>query len=72
MKLVQTHIINNNHSLWKECDDICFKSKNVYNSGLYLIKKQYEENGKYLNYHEINKNFVINNILIIIIFYFFP
>ena len=61
MKLVQTHIINNNHSLWKECDDICFKSKNVYNSGLYLIKKQYEENGKYLNYHEINKNFVINN-----------
>lgn len=66
MQLTERHIINNSHSLYKECDELCFKSKNLYNYALYLIKQEInktieeKENGlreniHYLNYYDINK-----------------
>lgn len=33
MYLVERHIIKNN----KELDELCFKSKNLYNKALYLV-----------------------------------
>jgi IS605 OrfB family transposase len=54
MILVEKHIINENHSFFNECDILCFKSKNVYNQGLYNVRQYYFENKKYLNY---NNNF---------------
>lgn len=66
MQLTERHIINNSHSLYKECDELCFKSKNLYNYALYLIKQEINktieekekglrENIHYLNYYDINK-----------------
>lgn len=47
MQLVERHIINRNHSLYNECDSLCFSSKNIYNRTLYLIRKEYEESKTY-------------------------
>ena len=66
MQLTERHMINNSHSLYKECDELCFKSKNIYNYATYLIKQEInktreeKENGlreniHYLNYYDINK-----------------
>ena len=47
MKLTEKHIINLSHPLYKECDKLCFASKNIYNSCLYTIK---QHNLKYNNF----------------------
>lgn len=39
MQLVERHIINKNNSFYNECNKLCFKSKNIYNRSLYLIKE---------------------------------
>jgi len=30
MQLVEQHIIKKQHPFYKECDELCFKSKNLY------------------------------------------
>ena len=47
MQLTERHIININHSLFKECDKLCFASKNIYNSCLYAIKQDWINNESY-------------------------
>ena len=37
----ETHFINKNHYLFKYCDEMCFKSKNLYNHANYMIRQQY-------------------------------
>lgn len=59
MYLVEKHIIKHNHSFYNECDVLCFKSKNLYNQGLYNVRQYYFENKKYLNY---NKNYHITKL----------
>ena len=61
MLLVEKHIISNNHSLYNECDKLCFLSKNLYNATLYSINQRYNIDKQYLNYHAINKLFVDTN-----------
>lgn len=52
MILVEKHIIKQSHSFFNECDDLSFKSKNLYNQGLYNVRQYYFENKKYLGYVE--------------------
>lgn len=62
MQLVESHFIEYSKSkLWLECDSLCFRSKNLYNYSLYLIRKQYEESKTYLGYHELNRRFSQEN-----------
>ena len=61
MLLVETHIINNSHKLFQECDHLCFLSKNLYNASLYNIKLQYEKDQNFLGYHELSKRFSDEN-----------
>ena len=51
MYLTERHIIKNN----KELDEICFKSKNLYNKALYLIRQHYFETKGYINWVGINR-----------------
>lgn len=51
MYLVERHIIKNN----KELDELCFKSKNLYNKALYLVRHHYFKTKSYLNYYEVNR-----------------
>lgn len=47
MQLVEKHIIRLNHTLYNECDKLCFASKNIYNQALYLIRQEYETTKTY-------------------------
>ena len=51
MFLVERHIIKNN----KELDEVCFKSKNLYNKALYLVRQHYFETKGYLDYYDVNR-----------------
>lgn len=51
MYLTERHIIKNN----KEFDLVCFKTKNVYNKALYLVRQHYFKTKCYLNYFEVNQ-----------------
>ncbi len=50
MILVEKHIINKKHIFFEECDSLAFKSKNLYNQGLYNVRQHYFETKKYLSY----------------------
>ena len=51
MKLTERHIITKSHSNYKECDELCFKSKNIYNRSVYLIRQGLETT----DYNPLNK-----------------
>ena len=58
MKIHRTEqqVISKQHPLWKTIDDMCFKSKNLYNYANYIIRQEFITTGKYINYYEMNKN----------------
>ena len=55
MILVEQHQYSKNSKHFEELDNLCFLSKNLYNSSLYQIRKYYFENKKYLGYSNLNK-----------------
>ena len=50
MQLVEQHIIKKSDPLYKELDEMCFLSKNLYNQSLYRVRQYYFDNKKYLSY----------------------
>ena len=46
MKLVERHLIKPSNNLYSVCDDLTFKSKNLYNAGLYQIRQSIFERNK--------------------------
>ena len=54
IQLTQQMIINKKHRWFSMLDELCLKSKNLYNYGLYLIRQHYKETNKYLSYYELN------------------
>ena len=61
MVLVETHIIKPKHKYYDEIDNLCWLSKNLYNSTLYNVRQYYFENKKLLKYQVINKIYVDTN-----------
>lgn len=61
MQLVERHIINENHEYYKELDNLCFLSKNLYNSTIWRQQQEYEKDKKYHNYNVLNRIFVDEN-----------
>lgn len=49
MILTERHIIRCNSLEYNELDNLCFLSKNLYNTALYRIRQHYFNTGKYLN-----------------------
>ena len=47
--------------LYQEIDNLCFKSKNLFNATLYDERQTYFNTGKFKFYNKINKDFVKNN-----------
>ena len=58
MILVERHIIKKSNSLYKELDMLCRLSKNLYNIALYIVRQYYFENKKYINWININNQFI--------------
>lgn len=61
LTLVEKHQIKYHSKAHKECDKLCFLSKNLYNSTLYAIRQHYFNTKKYLTYPEVNKKFAFDN-----------
>ena len=61
LTLVEKHQIKYHSKAHKECDRLCFLSKNLYNSTLYAIRQHYFNTKKYLSYPEVNKKFAFDN-----------
>lgn len=57
MRLVQIQTIKFTHPLYKELDNLCFLSKNLYNATLYTVRQHYFQTQKYLTYNNVNKLF---------------
>lgn len=60
MTLTERHVINKNNPLFKKLDELCFRSKNLYNATLYRIRQEYFSSKLYLGYFSIQKEFQKN------------
>ena len=54
-KMVQQIIIKSGNKLFKQLDNLCFLSKNLYNATLYKVRQHYFSTGKHLSYAAVNK-----------------
>ena len=50
-------IIRKNHPKYKVIDQQCFHAKNLYNEANYVIRQKFINEGEYLNYYDMNKEF---------------
>lgn len=58
MILVERHIMKKSNSLYNELDMLCILSKNLYNFTLYTVRQFYFENKKYINWINVNNQFI--------------
>lgn len=58
MILTERHIIKRSNKYYKEMDELCFKSKNLYNSALYFVRQFFFEHKKYASWFVVNNKFV--------------
>jgi putative transposase len=56
MQLVEQHVIDRNDPRYQVIDDAAFKSKNLYNAALYVVRQSFIFEGKYLGYNEMDKH----------------
>ena len=61
IQLTQQIIINNRHRYFSMLDQLCLKSKNLYNYLLYQIRQHYKETNKYLSYYDLNKTLSVED-----------
>lgn len=61
MLLVEKQIIRPSNPLYKKLDNLCFLSKNLYNSTLYTVRQHYFNTGEYLTGFTISKDFAKKN-----------
>ena len=62
MNLTETHQIRPNHKLYSICDELCFKSKNLYNAALFEFRQSYfDKEVNTLTWQNLNRIFNQNN-----------
>src|SRR5216684_2272222 len=55
MQLVEQHVIGKSDPRYAIIDTAAFASKNLYNAANYEYRQAFIHEGKYLNYHEVQK-----------------
>jgi len=55
MQLTERHVIDRDDPRYPIIDDATFKSKNLYNAALYVIRLSFIFEGKYLSYNVMDK-----------------
>ena len=62
MNLTETHQIKPNHKLYSICDELCFKSKNLYNAALFEFRQSFfDKELDTLTWQNINRIFNQSN-----------
>ena len=51
----ERHIIKKSHKMWKMCDELCFKSKNLYNYANYIQRQRFINNENIIKYNELSQ-----------------
>ena len=46
---------------YQEIDELCFKSKNLFNATLYSQRQSYFETGKFIKHNDLNSSFTHSN-----------
>ena len=52
---LETHVIRKHHRLFEYCDDICFKSKSLYNRVNFIIREEFFKSGNIIFSNELNR-----------------
>jgi putative transposase len=52
---VEQHQISKSNPMWKVIDEFCFRSKNVYNYGNYVIRQEFINNKSWIRYKDLSK-----------------
>lgn len=52
---VERQQINKGHPMYNTIRNYCIKSNNMYNYALYVVRQEFINNGRYLNYHDTQK-----------------
>ena len=52
---VERHIVKRNDKDYKFLDNLCFKSKNLYNHTNYILRDEFIKNKKFINYCQLDK-----------------
>jgi putative transposase len=53
MRQVERHIVKETSPLWKQLDNLCFLSKNLYNYANYLIRQSFIFEKVYLGFNQV-------------------
>ncbi len=53
MRQVERHIVKENSPFWKQIDNLCFLSKNLYNYANYLIRQSFIFDKVYLGFNQV-------------------
>lgn len=61
MTLVEKHVIQESNSVFPILDELCYKSKNLYNATLYYIRQEYFKSKIYTGYYTVQKEFQNTN-----------
>lgn len=61
MKLVEKHDFLKGYAEYKELDQLCFLSKNLYNAGLYTVRQYFFTEKKFLGYNQLVNQFEETN-----------
>ena len=54
---VEQKVITPNHPKYKIIDEMSFNSKNLYNEANYVLRQEFINNGNYISYYDMNKEF---------------
>ena len=57
----QSVVVKKGSPLYQEIDNLCFKSKNLFNVTLYSERQSYFNTGKFKYYNQVNKDFTDKN-----------
>jgi len=52
---VEQHQIKKSNPMWATIDDLCFKSKNLYNYANYIIRQEFINNGNWIRVNDLDK-----------------
>jgi putative transposase len=55
MQLAEQHVIERNDPRFALIDEAAFQSKNLYNAALYMVRQAFILEGRYLNYHKMDR-----------------
>lgn len=52
---VERHLIKKSNKNYKVIDELCYKSKNVYNYANYIVRQEFINNNNWIRYDNLTK-----------------